>query len=141
MILAMRPDFVAQHWDEIREVIGTALPPTGLNEGMSMNNVLETILSGGAVCWTGAGADNVIQGFLITTISTDYCTGIKSLHLYALAGNFTGDVYEEAWGIFIKYAKEKGCRRISGMSKDPMMLMRAKMFNWNTEWHYLYKEV
>lgn len=141
MILAMRPDFVATHWNEIKETISPALPPTGITDGMSLNHVLETILSGNATCWVILGDDKIIQGFLITLVSIDYCTKTKSLHLYALAGNFTGTVYEDAWAVLINYARSIGCQRISGMTADPMMVSRAKMFNWDTSWRYMFKEV
>jgi hypothetical protein len=141
MLLAMRPDFVALHWDEIGNTIGAALPPTGLNEGMCMNKLLERILAGKVTCWTVTDVNKVIQGFLLTYISEDYCTEIKSLHLYALSGNFTGVEYEDAWKTLLIYAKSKGCRRISGMTAERLMIMRAKMFNWNVDYTYMYKEV
>ncbi len=141
MLLALRPDFVSEHWDEIREELEKALPPVGICDGMSMNRILERILVGGLTCWCVAGSDKKIQGFLLTYVSEDYCTGTKTLILYASTGEFTADVWVDGVDVITKYAKYRECRRIGAYTSNRASLYMAKRFGANIDTRYFYLEV
>ncbi|MFA5379675.1 MAG: hypothetical protein WC455_28210 [Dehalococcoidia bacterium] len=141
MLIELRPEFVAKHWEEIKVEIGKALPPTGINSGISMNKLLERVMVGAVVCWAAVGEDKVVQGFLMTQHIEDYCTGTRSLLLYALSGAFTQDVWDVAADQLYKYAKGTGCKFISAYTKERSVVIEAKGYGFDTDYRFIYKEV
>lgn len=141
MLIELRPEFVAKHWDEIKEQVGRALPPIGVNRGISMVRLLERIMAGFVICWAVVGEDKLVQGFLITEHLEDYCTGTRTLLLYALAGDFTQDVWASGAEQLLAYAKGTGCAYISAYTKNRAALMEARMLGFDTDYHFIYREV
>jgi hypothetical protein len=140
-LLALRPDFVSRHWEEIRDTISVALPPTGLTEGINLNKLLERILSGGMTCWCVIGKDKIVQGFVVTQISVDYATDTRNLLVYCVSGNFTGDVWSESFETLCTFAKAKDCKRIASFTPNKASLYMAAQLGFNVETRYVYKDI
>lgn len=141
MLIELRPEFVAAHWDEIKSEVGKALPPVGLNTGMSMNRLLEHIMAGAVLCWAIVGSDKMVQGFLLTQFMEDYCTGTRSLLIYALAGNFTADVWERDAEQIYKFAQGTHCKLITAYTNNRAVLVEAGRLGFNIDYRFIYKEV
>lgn len=141
MIIALRPDYVSEHWEEVSMYVKEAIPPIGINTGASMNIVLERILSGKIICWLLVNTQKIIEGFLLTCINEDFCTGAKTVLLYALAGDFSRESWIDGFFTIHTYAKGLGCKYIAAYSTNPTIINIAKSFNWNTDTKYIYLEV
>lgn len=141
MLIALRPDFVATHWEEIAHYVGQGLPPIGLNEGMAMNKVLERILTGNLTCWIVVSRDKVVEGVLLTCTSEDYTTGTKTLLLYALAGNLSDESWEDGYATLVKHARGHGCRLLGAYTENERVLEMSRKYNFNTDVRYIYLEV
>lgn len=141
MLIALRPEFVAAHWDEISSYVGTSLPPVGLNEGMALSRVLERILTGNLTCWLVVSKDKVVEGVLLTCTSEDFTTGTKTLLLYALAGDISDESWEEGYVTLVKHARAHMCRLLGAYTENERVLEMSRKYNFNTNVRYIFLEV
>jgi len=143
MLLALRPEFVAHHWPEVREYVSAAIPPVGLNEGHSLNKVLEQILLGKIVCWAILDNERILRGFLLTTIVEDYCTGTRSCLVYSVAGEIfkSQEIWKDGFEALVTYAKGMNCRLLSAYTRHDKLAEVVRHFGFNIDWKYIYLEV
>ena len=84
----MLPSQVNSYWGLVSDVLAKGLPPVcGMNQQMLMDNILKAILGGKMMCWMACEYDEdggmaVPYAFILTTITKDECSGVKSLDVY-----------------------------------------------------------
>lgn len=128
MLVALLPDQVDMHWDIIKLGLEKSLPPIALYKDHSMNRVLEALLEGSMVCWLALG-DKTIDGFVMTTTTTDFYTNTKSLLIYAIFGEASRHVWADGYFTLYKHAKAQECDFITGYTTQDRLAALGKSFD------------
>lgn len=143
MLIALMPEQVANHWNELKDKLVEFGPPT--SEGVvDYNMVLEACLAGAMQIWASTAGEHV-TGYCVTQIINDPFSRSKSLLIYAV---FTIDgkksilkEWEDAYATMVAHAKAKGCRRICAYSSNPKIISLAQHFGLNVDNRYIIWEV
>lgn len=139
MLVALLPDQVDLHWDILKVAIEKSLPPIAVNKDHSMNRLLECLLNGIMVCWLVVEGGKIV-GFVVTTVTEDYCTDTKTLILYSIFGGASRETWEDSYATMYKHAKELGCSFMGGYTVDENVVQICKSFNCSDQ-HYCVLEV
>jgi hypothetical protein len=124
----------------VRFSIEQALPPTAPERRM-MNKVLEALLGGSLKAW--ALVDNrtrTIVAVTTTAITVDVGTGEKNLLIYSLYGvvdRIGKDNWIEGFATIMKYAKDSGCMKIIGFTKDDLIKRLVRHFKGDADWSFV----
>jgi hypothetical protein len=131
---------VGNQWPRIKEAIEKSLPPIVGEGSDKLNRILEVLLTGEMQCWAAVRIDKVNPiGFVLTTISADYCSGTKNLLVYCVYAYETtiADDWVEGLQGLSKYAKSVGCSSITGFSDNEKILNIIHKFGGNTEYRFI----
>lgn len=111
---------VARHWGVIGTGIKETAPDYFLDDGDSLNNVLQSLMSGRMQCWV-AMSKNGRSGFdpygiVITHITHDVFSGVKNLLvicMFSFRSNVVDPtIYIKGLDVLKKFAKHNGCKSI-----------------------------
>ena len=123
MLLKLLPEQVSKWWDELREGIELALPPTVGSRPDRMNVLLASILDGELTCWASyrksLDSPSDLIAIVLTTFTFDYISGTKNLMIYCLYA--IKDTVPQDWADGVKdlslVARSEKCNRIIGFTK------------------------
>jgi hypothetical protein len=139
MLVALLPDQVDLHWDILKVAIERSLPPIAINRTHSMNKVLECLLSGIMICWLVVEGNKIV-GFVVTTVSEDFCTDTRTLILYIIFGEANRATWEDSYDTLYKHAKNLDCSFMGGYTIDNNVVNICKSFGCSDQ-HYCILEV
>jgi hypothetical protein len=126
MLVQLLSEQVAEYWNIIKYAVEGSLPPIANEAYDKMNRILEALLTDQMQCWVSYREEEsgrVLEGILITTITGDFCSDIKSLLVYSLYGfNATEQAWAEGFSTISKWAKSKGCNRIIAYTDVPRII-------------------
>ena len=142
MLTKLLPDQISKFWPIIKYAIEESLPPTTDERPDKMNRILSSALSGGIEVWASYEREEdgaKFEGIIVTKINLDDASGTKSMLMYCLYG-YT-DVEPEAWkeglNILAKYAKARGCTRITAYTSIPYMINLAKKLGADADYTFI----
>ena len=143
MLLQIMPEQVIEFRPLIEQAIEEAIPPIEGESPQKVNNIITKLLAGELVGWIiyrqlDSGRKKSI-GFMITSIVYDDVTETKSLMIYCLY------VYErsvvndwiEGFEALEKYARSRGCVRVTGMIMEEALLRRVYMLGGGVKYHFI----
>jgi hypothetical protein len=137
MLLQLMPDQISSYWPIIKYAVENALPPTaGFN--VDMNYVLESLLSGEMQAWATIEKETKkIVALTTTMVTEDPAIRQKTLLIYSITA--MGDkIGKENWidnfRMAMKYAKERGCTRITAYTQSEAIKKMAEYFGGDTSW-------
>ena len=146
MLTKLLPDQISKFWDIISYAVENSLPPTVDEHPDKMNRILSSCLSGKLEVWASYNkSEDVVkfEGIMITRIVFDDASYTRNLLMYCLYGY--EDVDKESWSkglmALLKYAKKKGCSRISAYTNIEYMVKLAESLGANTAYTYISWEV
>jgi len=142
MLTKLLPDQISAFWDIIKYAIEESLPPIAGESPDKMNNILTSLLNGKAECWAShrmEGNNRIFEGVAITKLQLDDISNTKGLLIYCLYGyeKTVRESWTAAFLVLAKYAKSKGCTRISSYVNLPYLINLAKEFNANVDYTYI----
>jgi hypothetical protein len=115
---------IADHWDELAELIAKPLKKTETEHLYTPDDVLWKCVETDWQCW--ASVSNKIDCVFITYI-TPYPTGYKTFTVYLVGGHRIHTWLEEAWNLFKAYAKHNNCSEIIGMGREGWLRVLPKV--------------
>lgn len=121
MLVRMLPEQISEYWEIVKFAIENSLPPIANETIDKMNRILENLMNESMQCWVSyseAEDKNVLDAVIVTTITNDYSSNIKSLLIYSLYGfsNISDKVWSEGYTTLSKWAKSIGCNRITAFT-------------------------
>ncbi len=144
MLLQLLPDQAAKYWEQVKFAIESAAPPT-VDVSGKMNRILESLLGGDMLAWVSVDDETKgIVAIITTTFVTDIASDETNLLLYSVYG--TADMIgRKNWlGGFktlVKFARDKGCKKIIAYTKDDNIKRLAEYFGGDTSWSLISIEV
>jgi hypothetical protein len=143
MLVRLLPSQVSNNWDVIAETIKRSLPPTQVWDDGVEERLLKAVYDGRLACWVYVREKDVVC-VVTTTISTDFCTGQKTLLIFSMYSILEMNQSEWFAGIdFLrKHAKSIGCVNLIAYTTNKSLgrVLREKVAA-NTEWILLKMEV
>ncbi len=128
MFIKLMPDQITRNWEVVKYSMRRAMSAVAdLDSDDSMNHVLESILAGKISVWVSAreskDVEDSIDMILTTTVSTDYCSGTRSLLIYTLYSpkGTRMSSWLEGYKTLSGEAKRLGCCRIIGFGSYPKL--------------------
>lgn len=142
MLVCLLPEQVSRLWNNIRAKLIDRMPPITVNGPMELAKVYESLLSGIMQCWSYVDGDKVV-GFVLTTVTTDWCTSAKSLLVYAVFSVDTTkkEYFEDAFDTLQRYARSQGCKHITGYTDIPQVIRIVELLGGDTSFTYIKLEV
>lgn len=142
MLVCLLPEQVSNLWNNIRSRLVDRMPPITVNGPMELAKVYESLLSGVMQCWTYV-KDGVVVGFVLTTVTTDWCTNAKSLLIYAVfsVAETKKEYFEDAFDSLQRYARSQGCKHIVGYTDIPQVKKIVELLGGSTAFTYIKLEV
>lgn len=142
MLVCLLPEQVSSLWNNIKAKLVERMPPITVNGPMELAKVYESLLSGIMQCWTYVDEDRII-GFVLTTVTTDWCTNARSLLIYAVfsVDSTKKEYFEDAYDSLRRYAKSQGCKHIAGFTDIPQVKRIVELLGGNTSFTYVKLEV
>lgn len=121
MLIKILPTQIPLVWEHVKYAVAqiNEIPPTHLSEALT--RILYDLLSGKAQCWVTLNEDRVILNVSVTRIGVNTVTGERELHwlfFYAYQGT-TEHIRKELVRVFRECAREEGCVRVTGASRNP----------------------
>jgi len=142
MLTKLLPDQISAYWDIIRYAIEQSLPPV-VGEGPDkMKKILMALLSGKAECWvshTMEGENKRFEGVMVTRMQYDDISDTKNLLMYCAYGyeKITDESWAAGFATLAKYAKSKGCHRITTYTTIPYLIEMAKKFSADSTYTFI----
>ena len=116
MLVRLLPDQVASNWDVIKVAVAESMPPTIIVSPEKLNNLFESLLIGGMVCWASmVGHTDEMEGLLITTVQEDKVSETRSLlifSLYSFTNASTDLTWQEGLAKLMRFAITQRCDQI-----------------------------
>lgn len=129
MLIKLSNEEIVTYWDDVKDTLKFALPPTADVEGdeASLNSILQMLLEGFMQAWALLG-DNAVHAIVITTIQHDLGMGTKSLLIYSLYGFklIDASLWQDGLSTLRTYAKDNACVYITGYTKVPRIVEVVK---------------
>lgn len=143
MLVKMNSDSMFRVWQDIRPRILEAYPPFAKPSEASLTSILRSIISENMDCWIILNKDKKVIGLLTTTIQEDMCSGTKSLLIYTLQsdGGLTKDIWFDGLETIKKFARSKGCTKITGYTNVESIREMFRRLGGQAEMTYLELEV
>lgn len=135
------PDQISRFWPIVKYAIEESLPPTVGEHPDKMNRILSSTLSGGLDVWVSYTRGDMIKinSIVLTKITYDDASHTKNLLIYCLYGY--GEITEESWkegfGALAKYARSKGCSKVTALSSIPYVIEVAKNLGAETDYTFI----
>ena len=142
MLLKMLPGQISAYWDYVKYSIEQALPPVVGEGSDKMINILSTLMTGEMQCWVvfrrEEGQVKVI-GFVLTTVSSDYCSKTRNLLLYTICTfeKTHGQDWLEGLDALKKFAKKMNCSRITAFTKQENLMKLAEGVGGDASYHFI----
>jgi len=144
MLQQVMPEQIPSYWEAIKKVIETALPKIAGESNNKANNILERLLEGVFTCWVSYGikdGEKKANGVGLTRIISDEITETKSLLIYCMATIEGGDPdfkeYQEGILALRKYARSKGCSRITSYTDIEYLVDMARNLGGGTIYSFI----
>ena len=121
MLIKVLPTQIPLVWEHIKYAIVQVneIPPEHLTEALI--TVLHDLLSDKAQCWVTLNEDRVILNVSVTRVEYNNLSGEHCFHwlfLYAYQG-MTDQTCKALVAAFRQHAKQLGCTRVTGASRNP----------------------
>lgn len=130
MLVKLIPEQVSRAWPDIKFAIEQSLPPVVGMQSDRMSNILRGILTEDVVVWSLVNTkdDNKIAAIGLTTFTFDGASGTKSMLIYCIYGYGVPvpGLWKDGFKTLEKYAKSKGCHRITAYSSEKSIIKYAK---------------
>ena len=129
MLTKLLPEQISKFWPIIKYAVEMSLPPIAGEHPDRMNRILASTLSGTTDVWASytRGEENRFEGIVLTRLGYDETSNTKSLLIYCLYGY--GEVNRNSWlqaiELLAKYAKSKGCSRVTAYTSEPYIVKLA----------------
>jgi len=127
------PEQIPKFWRVLEDMIRKALPIIPGESKDKYNNILTRVLEGRMTCWVAYSereGKKKPNGIMITTITEDEVTDTKSLLIYCMATIEDGEPdvqdYQEGIDAWTKYAKSKGCIRVTAYTNIDYLVSMAE---------------
>jgi len=143
MINQLTPDQISIHWEELSKGFNRAIPPYAGGGTQLLLNLLESCISGRMQVWAWTEAD-VIQGAVLTTITTDPGTFTRNLYIYALytrEGKTPQGVWAEGYEVLGAFAQANKCYAVTAFSDTEGMESLTKLVGMKPFMMLYYKEI
>jgi len=141
MLLKLLPDQVAKYWHDVSLAIERSLPPVVGEHPDKMNRILERLLTGEMQCWAAYRKNEEIQfiGFVVTTVTTDYCSMTRNLLLYCICGFEKTNLqdWKEGYIALVKYGHAMQCNRIVAYTKQENLINLAKRMGGEVDYRFI----
>jgi len=143
VINQMTPDQISTHWEELSKGFSRAIPPHAGGGTQLMVNLLENCISGRMQVWAWTEGE-VMQGAVLTTITTDPGTFTRNLYIYALyskEGRTPQSVWNEGYEVLGIFAKVNKCYAVTAFSDIEGMEGLTKLVGMKPFMTLYYKEI
>lgn len=139
MLIKITSTQIAHGWDVIKWAIGNSLPPVAGGAEDRMSNLLKSLLLDHLQCWVSVSEEGKIQAIVVTSITIDEASGIKNLLVYCMYGfvPLTNVIWAEGLVALKKYAKHRGCHRITAYTSVPGIIDLFKRIGGNTDYTFI----
>ena len=124
MLVKLLPEQISEYWDIIKYAVENSLPPIANEAYDKMNRILEALLCDSMQCWvlySEIEDKRKLEAVVVTTLSTDLSSGVRSLMVYSLYG--FSDLSDEAWKsgyeTLARWGKGLGCNRVTAYTDVP----------------------
>jgi len=148
MLVKLTARQISEWWPVVKECLERTLPPFTYASPERFANILEQLLQGGMQCWIVQRFDDSAQtvapeGFVVTTISIDECSGVKNLLLYAVwsFGLVSDEEYRNGWQTLVTFARASGCHRIVTYTDQKRVVQQFQMLGGEAKYAFLTYEV
>ena len=126
MLIQLLPEQVPGFWSDIKASIRAAVPPLLHDNPEKINNILMSILAGRMQVWVIADQQEegtIVQGIIVTTIMTEYCSGTRLLLFYSgySIGEASPELWQEGMRVFNDFAKVNKCEKLGLYTQLPHM--------------------
>jgi len=119
MMIQLRVEQIADHWDIVKHAIEQSLPPIAGDESDGrMNRILSAALSGRLQCWISYEIEEdklrKLNGIATTQILIDDVCDVKNLLIYSVfsAEEIGAYAWKEGLKTLTDYAISKGCKSL-----------------------------
>ncbi|MFA5448634.1 MAG: hypothetical protein WC233_10210 [Sphaerochaeta sp.] len=130
MLIKLTVDQVANLWlSGLKASIMEAMPAHVRRDEQTANNVLTRLMAEMALCWAIVEED-IVWGFVVTSLSTDYLSNTRNLILHAVYGfeEIPPQILVDAYNTINKYASAKDCTNIFVHSNSSIVLKTARKY-------------
>lgn len=147
MLVQLLASQILQWWPLFAPHIESTLPPFAYGDADRMLNIKTSLLSGEMLCWVLQGeaddGSSIPFGFVLTTISTDSCSGVRNVILYCVYGykKIPVTLWLSAWETLKAYAKGMLCHRIVAYTDVPHIVDIALELGMSAQYTFLTYEV
>lgn len=130
MLLQLTTNQIAEHWDELKEHLVHTLGPVEVLDETSLNQILESLLSGNAHAWVVVGDEEPpkVYAMAVTCFSYDVGTNSKSLTIYSLSGYrfISEELWRDALKTIKRFAAREDCRRVIAYTRVKRIIQVAQ---------------
>jgi hypothetical protein len=126
---------IAQMWPSIKEFVVVGAPKEARSK-ISLDTIFDSLMKGNMQCWA-CFVDSTLTCVAFTSFIYDGYMRSKSLYIYSLYNPTWSVMTKDVWRRLIeearKFARERGCNSITGMSKMPTVLEAVREMGGKTE--------
>lgn len=136
---------IKDKWDVIWSLVESNIPPIVGKARMRSDRILQAVLNEQVYLWAVHADGNLDDafGFILTSITYDVFSDGYSMFIVSIASMSEGGSKEwvEAATELFRHAIRKGCGRVFGYSKNPLVINLLRELNANTEYTFVYAEI
>jgi len=124
MLIRLEREQVSAAWDDIKDTLIQALPPTAMPDEDAMLSVLQMILEDKMQAWVIVDKTASLNAVIITSIVEDIGTMQKNLLIYSLYGYrfISVDLWQDGLNTMRRFAASMGCKAILGYTEVPRII-------------------
>lgn len=138
LLIKLSPEQVSNSWDDIKEAIKEALPPTEESSPETLSRALNLILSDQMHCW-GIYENGKLKGLMTTVPVVEGLAGVKKLLIYSLYSYETLSIKSYFAGLakLREFAKSIGCSGIVAYSRNEVIERIVKILGGDVSYKYI----
>lgn len=124
MLVRLETDQVLKYWEPLKGLIIAAQPVGAIWDRAAEVKLLEAAATGVLQVWTEVSPSGSIDAVLSTMFTEDMASGTMGMLIYSLTvlSKVPGDRWVSGFDALCKYAKSRGCKRVTAFSNNPKIV-------------------
>jgi hypothetical protein len=142
MLVALLPSQASDYWIILRDHINDSLPPIADWGPYDMNQILYSLMIGNMQCWLDMNKEQILNGFVITTIMSDI-SGVRTLLLYnvVVLNKDAKTDFNSCYETLRLFALSKGCSKIGAFVMNEKVLALLQEHDVETRFVFAHKNL
>ncbi len=134
MLVKLETDQVLRYWEPLKGLIIAAQPVGAVWDRAAEVKLVEAVAMGVLQVWIEQGPKGTIDAVVSTMFTEDMASGTLGMLIYSLTiiSKVEGERWVAGFSTLSKYAKSRGCRRVTAFSHNPKVIELVKKMGGDT---------